>query len=54
MTVVGADRIMFSTDWPFENVDHAAKWFDAAIISENDRIKIGRTNAIKLFKLPLR
>jgi 2,3-dihydroxybenzoate decarboxylase len=54
MTVVGADRIMFSTDWPFENIDHAAKWFDAAIISENDRIKIGRTNAIKLFKLPLR
>lgn len=50
---IGADRVMFSTDWPFENVDHAADWFDAATISEADRIKIGRTNADKLFKLGL-
>jgi len=51
MLEIGADRIMFSTDWPFENVDHAARWFDACPISENDRIKIGRTNARRLFKL---
>ncbi len=49
---VGADRILFSTDWPFENVDHAAHWFDDAAISEADRLKIGRTNALSLFKLP--
>jgi 2,3-dihydroxybenzoate decarboxylase len=48
---VGSDRILFSTDWPFENVDHAALWFDACPISEVDRAKIGRTNAVKLFKL---
>jgi predicted TIM-barrel fold metal-dependent hydrolase len=48
---IGADRILFSTDWPFENVDHAANWFDAASISEADRLKIGRLNAVKLFKL---
>ena len=29
MMVIGSDRIMFSTDWPFENIDHAALWFDA-------------------------
>ena len=51
MLEIGADRILFSTDWPFENVDHAAHWFDAASISEADRLKIGRTNAEKLFKL---
>src|SRR5689334_8466139 len=51
MLEVGADRIMFSTDWPFENVDHAAIWFDACPISEDDRRKIGRTNAERLFKL---
>jgi predicted TIM-barrel fold metal-dependent hydrolase len=50
---IGADRIMFSTDWPFENIDHAAIWFDDATISDNDRLKIGRTNADKLFKLGL-
>jgi predicted TIM-barrel fold metal-dependent hydrolase len=51
MLEVGADRIPFSTDYPFENVDHAAEWFDHAAISESDRRKIGRTNALKLFKL---
>jgi predicted TIM-barrel fold metal-dependent hydrolase len=48
---VGADRILFSADWPFENVDHAAQWFDSATISEADRKKIGRDNALRLFKL---
>lgn len=48
---LGADRIMFSTDWPFENIDHAAVWFDAAPIAEADRAKIGRGNAVRLFKL---
>jgi gamma-resorcylate decarboxylase len=48
---IGVDRILFSVDWPFENVDHAADWFDAASISENDRLKIGRLNALRLFKL---
>jgi predicted TIM-barrel fold metal-dependent hydrolase len=51
MMVMSSDRIMFSTDWPFENIDHAALWFDAAPISEADRLKIGRTNALNLFKL---
>ena len=26
-------------------------WFDSASISEADRLKIGRTNAMRLFKL---
>jgi 2,3-dihydroxybenzoate decarboxylase len=42
-----------STDWPFENIDHAARWFDAAPISEADRLKIGRTTAAALFRLSL-
>ncbi len=48
---VGADRVLFSTDWPFENIDHAARWFDQLPISEDDRRKIGRLNAARLFKL---
>ena len=51
MLEIGADRILFSADWPFENIDHAADWFDTAAISEGDRIKIGRENAHALFKL---
>ena len=53
MLEIGADRILFSTDWPFENVDHAAKWFDSASISEADRLKIGRSNAARLFNLDI-
>src|SRR3954471_16825324 len=53
MLELGSDRILFSTDWPFENVDQAAEWFDVAPISEADRLKIGRTNAIRLFKLDM-
>jgi 2,3-dihydroxybenzoate decarboxylase len=54
ISVIGADRVMFSVDWPFEDVGEGAQWIDTAGISEADRTKIGRTNAIKLFKLSLR
>jgi gamma-resorcylate decarboxylase len=52
MLEIGADRIMFSVDYPFESCADAAAWFDHAPISEPDRLKIGRTNALKLFRLP--
>ena len=51
MLEVGTDHLLFSTDYPFEEVGEAADWFDAVTISDNDRLKIGRTNAMKLFKL---
>ena len=51
MMEVGAERLLFSTDYPFEEVSEAADWFSAASISETDRLKIGRLNAIELFKL---
>lgn len=49
MLQVGADRILFAADYPFESTTEAAAWFDAAPISEGDRLKIGRTNAARLF-----
>lgn len=51
MLEVGTDRILFSADYPFEDMSEAAAWFDRAPISEPDRLKIGRTNAQKLFRL---
>ena len=50
---MGAERVMFSVDWPFEAVDEGAAWFDGAEIGEAERVKIGRGNAIELFKLKL-
>ncbi|MGV1050319.1 MAG: amidohydrolase family protein [Solirubrobacterales bacterium] len=45
---VGSDRILFAADYPFERTAEAAGWFDAAPISEGDRLKIGRGNAQRL------
>lgn len=33
------------------NLKNGAQWMDTCPISENDRLKIGRTNAIKLLRL---
>ncbi len=51
MLQVGADRILFAADHPFERMDEAADWFDGVPISEADRLKIGRTNAERLLGL---
>ncbi len=53
VTEMGVDRVMFSVDWPFESVGEGVAWFDKAEIGEADRKKIGRDNAIELFKLKL-
>ena len=53
ITEMGSDRVMFSVDWPFEDIGEGCRWFDGAAISEADRQKIGRDNAVKLFKLKL-
>ena len=53
MSELGAERVMFSVDWPFEDIGQAAVWFDHAEISEADRARIGRNNAMKLFKLKI-
>ncbi|AFJ45536.1 amidohydrolase family protein [Shimwellia blattae] len=51
MLEVGSDRILFSVDSPYEDASELSPWFDAAPISDNDRVKIGRENSRKLFKL---
>jgi 2,3-dihydroxybenzoate decarboxylase len=48
---LGAERVMFSVDYPFEECADAAKWFDTCDISASEREKIGRTNAAQLFSL---
>jgi 2,3-dihydroxybenzoate decarboxylase len=48
---VGADRVLYSVDYPYEDVVEAREWFDQASISEFDRSKIARANAQKLFHL---
>jgi gamma-resorcylate decarboxylase len=54
LAALGAPRVMFSVDYPYEDMEHAAAWFDKTALPEADRLRIGRTNAIKLFKLDLK
>jgi predicted TIM-barrel fold metal-dependent hydrolase len=37
---MGADRIMFASDYPYDMAADAARWIETAPISENDRRKI--------------
>ncbi len=53
MLEMGSDRVMFAVDYPYEEHARGTSWFDAAEISEADRIKIGRENANRLFRLNL-
>jgi 2,3-dihydroxybenzoate decarboxylase len=46
---IGADRILFAADYPYEMMEPAARWIERAPISENDRRKIAHGNARRLF-----
>jgi 2,3-dihydroxybenzoate decarboxylase len=48
---IGIARVLWSADYPFEDISDAADWIDAAPLSEDDRKKIVRTNAQNLFRL---
>jgi 2,3-dihydroxybenzoate decarboxylase len=48
---VGADRVLFSVDYPFENMQEQTEWFDALPLNPGDLEKIGRGNAIRLLAL---
>jgi 2,3-dihydroxybenzoate decarboxylase len=56
--VVGVDRILFSIDAPYEFIEEGQTWWksleDGKVLDEESLRKIGRENAIKLMKLPLK
>lgn len=54
LEMMGADRLYFSADYPFERMEDAANWFDSTpVIDDEQRQTIGRENAIKLFDLDM-
>jgi uncharacterized protein len=52
LSVFGADRILFSVDYPFSDNLEAAQAITNESISENDREKIASGNARRILKLP--
>lgn len=51
ISVLGADRILFATDYPPESHVEAAQFIESAPISDSDMEKICHLNAERLFKL---
>ena len=50
---IGADRVLFSVDYPYEQFDMGGRWFDDMRLENRLKLKIGRENADRLFKLGL-
>ena len=48
---LGADRVMFSVDYPFERSEDAGKWIDNANLSEIERSMVCYENAKSLLRL---
>lgn len=51
IAALGADRVMFSVDYPYEYTAEAVHFIENAPISEIDREKICHGNAVRLLKL---
>jgi 2,3-dihydroxybenzoate decarboxylase len=50
---IGDDRVLFSVDYPYEQMTSASQWFDELLIANELKLKIGRENANNLLKLGL-
>ena len=51
LSVMGADRIIWSTDYPFLTMDGTGGFIKSLSVSDKDREKIAYRNAEKLFRL---
>ena len=51
MLTMGADRILFSCDYPYEDYAEASDFIETVAISESDRRKIAYSNACALYKI---
>jgi predicted TIM-barrel fold metal-dependent hydrolase len=51
LTELGADRVLFGSDYPWESIQKAVDFVDGAPISDGDRRKVYYENAARLFGL---
>ncbi len=51
IATVGVDRVLFSCDYPYEQLKDAAQWFDELALDADQKERIGRGNAARLFHL---
>lgn len=51
VSAIGADHVLFSVDYPYEDSAVASRFLDAAVIDDQVRDKVARLNAVSLMKL---
>lgn len=51
LLALGADHILFGTDYPFEDMGEAARFLDTAPVSDSDRARISHGNAESLLHI---
>ncbi|HBZ1888200.1 TPA: amidohydrolase family protein, partial [Klebsiella pneumoniae] len=49
--VMGADRVMFSVDYPYEDIHQACDWFDPLELEAGLKEKIAWGNASRVFNI---
>jgi 5-carboxyvanillate decarboxylase len=52
LEVLGAERVLFAADYPYESIDEAVGFMDGAAITEQERAQIYWKNAARIFHLP--
>ena len=51
ISILGADRILFATDYPLEDAEKAVSFIDNVPINDQDKAKICHLNAERVFSL---
>ncbi|MCP9771432.1 amidohydrolase [Synechococcus sp. Tobar12-5m-g] len=51
LEAMGAEAVMFSTDYPYEDIQVAANWIENADLPDDQRIKVCVANAERLLRL---
>jgi len=51
VNVIGIDRILFTTDYPYGNINAARQFFDQMPINPAGKEKIAHLNAERLLRL---
>jgi 2,3-dihydroxybenzoate decarboxylase len=52
LSALGADRVMFAADYPFESADEAGHFMDTVALPDAVRADVAFNNAVRLFGLP--
>ncbi|NBP99614.1 MAG: hypothetical protein EBU51_08755 [Synechococcaceae bacterium WB6_3A_227] len=51
LEAMGDEAVMFSVDYPYEDIQVSANWIENANINEVQRIKVCSANAARVLKL---